>query len=386
MKPAFRRNFTVLAAALASAGLATGCGQRRAADARVEPPLPVRTQPVAARVFERRVSVQGTLEAKHFVQVAARVEGILDEIWVDKGDRVIGGETPLFQVDPIPRRHALAIAEQDLAVAEAGGRVARASVESARAEARKVELDYERFERLRRDDRVSAGEFETMDVARARARAAVAVAEAQAELAESRVRQAGAALEIARKHLADTRVIAPISGQVSARLAEPGERVAVGRIVLRIDDLSEIEAAAFLPAQYYADVQPGATEFRLTLDGHDAGRHTVEYRSPTIHTALRTFEIRGRVRAPDAVPGRMADLTLVFESREQLGVPSSAVLIRDGRPTVFVADAGHARARAVETGWQNDGWTEIRAGLAVGDRVVVEGQTQLRDGQAVEER
>lgn len=386
MKTILGKNLAMAAAALLALELAAGCGRRREAEAPPEPALPVRTQPVAARVFERRLSVQGTLEAKNFVQVAARVEGILDEVWVDKGDAVTGGETPLFQVDPATRRNAVTIAEQDLAVAEAGLRVARATVASARAEARKIELDFERFERLLRDGRVSAGEFETVDVARARSQAAVSVAEAQAELAESRVRQAEAELKIARKNLEDTKVIAPISGTVSARLAEPGERAAVGRVVLRIDDLSEIEAAAYLPAQYYADVLPGRTEFRLTLDGRDAGRHVVEYRAPIIHTALRTFEIRGRVRDPDAVPGRMAGITLVFETREQLGVPSAALLVREGRPTVFVADAGRARARAVEIGWQNDGWTEIRSGLSAGDRVIVEGQTQLRDGQAVEER
>ncbi|HAL91662.1 MAG TPA: efflux RND transporter periplasmic adaptor subunit, partial [Verrucomicrobia bacterium] len=101
---------------------------------------------------------------------------------------------------------------------------------------------------------------------------------------------------------------------------------------------------------------------------------------------LRTFEIKGQVEAADglAVPGQMADLTIVFETRKGLGVPSAAVLVRAGQQVVFVAQDGQARARPVETGFQNDGWTEILSGLEAGETVVTEGQTQLHDGMAVE--
>ena len=85
-----------------------------------------------------------------------------------------------------------------------------------------------------------------------------------------------------------------------------------------------------------------------------------------------------------AVPGNMADLTIVFESRPGLGVPTAAVLVRNGQNVVFVVQDGQAVQRDVQTGLQNDGWTEILAGLEAGETVVTEGQTQLRDGLKVE--
>jgi len=108
--------------------------------------------------------------------------------------------------------------------------------------------------------------------------------------------------------------------------------------------------------------------------------------SPTINPVLRTFEIKGEVsHAPTGVvPGAMAELTLVFETRQSLGVPAAAVLLRNGRPVVFVAADGRAVLRAVETGWQNDGWVEILTGLEAGEAVITEGQTQLTDGGAIE--
>ncbi len=377
----------ILLPLLALGVLSAGCGKaptEAAGDAaRV---LTVRAVPAAARTFERRLTVQGTLEAETFANVAARADGNLDALWVDEGDAVTAGETELFQVDPVQRENARTIARQDLAVAKASQIVAEASALKTEAEARKARLDFERFERLHQDGKVSLGEFESADVARAQAEAGLAVAKAQVDLARRQVKQAEAGLAIAEKNLADARAIAPISGVVSARLAEPGEQMSVGKTVLRIEDLSRVEAAAFLPAQYYPDVVPGATTFRLAVGGRPAGEHTVTTRSPVINPVLRTFEIKGRLQNAGelAVPGQMADLTLVFESREGLGVPSAAVLVRGGRPVVFVARDGVAAAREIETGLQNDGWTEILSGLEPGEAVVTEGQTQLHDGMPVD--
>ncbi|MDD4341761.1 MAG: efflux RND transporter periplasmic adaptor subunit [Kiritimatiellae bacterium] len=368
--------------------LVSGCGNtdNAAALSETERALPIRALPVAARTFEQRLTVQGTLEAKHFAHVAARISGNLDHIWVDEGDAVIAGETALFQVDPTSRENALIISQQDLAVAQASLAVAQASSQKMQAEARKATLDFERFERLYNDDKVSQSEFESAEVAAAQAKAGIAVANAQVDLAERQVKQAEAALSIAEKDLADTQVVAPITGVVSARQAEPGEQMSVGRVILRIDDLSTVEAAAFLPAHYYARVIPGQTQFRLGIGGEPVGEYRITTRSPVINPILRTFEIKGRLdkRNDQVVPGQMADLTLVFESREGLGVPSVAILVRVDRQVVFVVQEGRAVAREVTTGLQNDAWTEILSGLDVGEKVIIEGQTQLHDGMAIE--
>ena len=151
--------------------------------------------------------------------------------------------------------------------------------------------------------------------------------------------------------------------------------MSVGRVLLRIDDLSHIEAAAFIPAQYYADVIPGETMFRLRVNQQDSGTHTVTYRSPTIDTSLRTFEIKGKVFpvSTGVVPGNMAELSIVFSSFQGLGIPENAVIIRNGQPTVFVIEDAVARQQTVTTGLNDRGWIEIKEGLKAGDVVVVEG-------------
>jgi len=60
------------------------------------------------------------------------------------------------------------------------------------------------------------------------------------------------------------------------------------------------------------------------------------------------------------------------------------VLVRNEKNVVFVIKDGLAHQREVQPGLRNDGWLEILSGLNAGEVVVIEGQTQLRDGQPVD--
>ena len=90
---------------------------------------------------------------------------------------------------------------------------------------------------------------------------------------------------------------------------------------------------------------------------------------------LTPFLWKGIALAQEAARRRI----LFEQSRDGI-----VILDRAGKSVVFVAQDGRAVAREVQTGLQNDGWTEILSGLEAGATVVVEGQTQLRDGLPVE--
>ena len=368
------------------AGLAAGCGKKtQTTETEKSTALTVRTQPVASRTFERSLSVQGAIETKVYANVASRIAGNLESVAVDEGDSVKAGETVLFQIDPASLQKELSIAEQTLEVAKASLDVAQATASAAEAEAKKAMLDFDRYKRLHEQGKVSDNEFEARDVQNTQAKAAIDVAKANVNLSERKVSQAAASLEIARKNLADSKVVAPISGVVSSRTAEPGEQMSVGKVVLRIEDLSTKEAVAFIPARYYPEVTEGKTQFGLVMNGRDAGLHTITYRSPTVDPALRTFEIKGKIAGEGdiIVPGDMATVKLVFETRQGLSVPTAAVVFRNGKNIVFVVENNQAVEREVAIGLENDFNTEIRSGLKAGEVVVIEGQSLLNNGRAV---
>lgn len=349
--------------------------------------LPVKVVPVITREFERRFTVQGTLESKYYANVAARTGGNLDAIWVDDGDRVEAGKTRLFQIDPVALSNAVTAAEQNLAVARAALSVNQANVDKTEAEFKKTERDYRRYLRLHEKGTVTDNEYETHETAYTANQAALRLVRSQVQLANAQVGQCEAALRIARKAFQDARIVAPVSGVVSHRASEPGEQIAPGQVILRIDDPSVVKASAFLPAQFYSEVAENKTAFKLSADGKPIGRYPVIYRSPTIDTTLRTFEVKGLVKNnPSAVSGNMVDFTFVFETRKGLAVPDASLLERLDRFVVFVEKDGKAHMTDVKAGLRNDGWTEILEGLHEGDRVLSEGQSQASDGVEVSVR
>ena len=338
-------------------------------------------------LFEQRLVTQGNVEAVNTAWVTPRVDGTLVSIDVDEGDVVIAGQTRLFATDAVKMEQNVVVQEHALAVARCGLKQAQAHQDRAQADLDKAHLDYQRFQRLLQQNATTQDAFEQQESRYKQVAAAFKVAQAQVALASQQVAQTEALLAIARKNLADTVVLAPISGIVSDRLKEPGENGKIGDPVLHIVDINALEVSCYLPAQAYTQISSGTTPLRVNALGIDCGSQLVTYRAPQIHPKLRTFEIKALLEnhATQIAPGAMAQVTAILDSREQWGVPSKAILQRNGQDVVFVIDrSGIAHQEEVQTGWEMDGMTEIISDNIDDDwSVVVMGQGQLDEGTAV---
>ncbi|HUT05054.1 MAG TPA: efflux RND transporter periplasmic adaptor subunit [bacterium] len=355
-------------------------------DTAKQPRVRVALTPISKRTFERRVVMQGNLEAKNFADVSARVEGTIDAVFVDEGDHVVAGKTKLFQVDSLNLRRAVDVRRQDLAVAKCSLREAQAGLEQVDAQLEKADLDLRRYERLHKSNTVSSDAFEQVQSQHKQIKAAHKHSVSLVDLQRELVRQAEIALSIAEKNLSDSLVYAPIDGTVSRKYHEVGEMPEKGKPVLRIEDTSVIEVSAFLPAQFYADVRPGETLMSVRVGERDVGDFAVSYRSPTVDPQLRTFEVKCTLVDPPegVVPGAMADVSIVLERTEGLGVPSQAVQHRGDDEVVFVVGSETARSVKVETGLQTDGYVLLKnCALSEGAPVVTQGQNFLNDGSPV---
>lgn len=390
-----RRNLTLGVVLVACVGAGAYLLHQRKAQAQDNPsPEPssqaqrvsVVTTEAAVRDFERALVVQGNLEAKSFAMVSPRIPGTIETIFVEEGDAVVAGQTRLFQIDAINLEKQVQIKQHETIVAQSSSKEAAANLERIKVDLHKAELDYHRFERLREKEAVTADAFEQQESRYQQLQAARQLAEAQVELAAAKEEQSKAELAMAEKDVADAGVSAPIGGTVSARLQEPGEMGSPGHPVLRIDDISVVEVSAFLPAEYYAAVTLGQTAMRIQVSGIDVGRQVITYKSPTIDPKLRSFEIKCVLHDPPegVAPGAMAQLVVVLESRQGIGVPSEAIQQRGGQAVVFVIENDTARQVPVTTGIETGGWTEIREGdLAEGAPVVTMGQYMVEAGTAV---
>ncbi|HUT90779.1 MAG TPA: efflux RND transporter periplasmic adaptor subunit [Thermoguttaceae bacterium] len=347
--------------------------------------VPVVLTPARQMTFESRIVVSGSVDAKRYALVSARIPGTLDAVYVDEGDRVEAGKTKLFQTDSLKLTKAVAIAKQDLTVAQCSVQEKQALLEKDRAAQSQAQNDVNRYRELVRRNAVAVQILEEQEEECKQCDADVKHTQALIDLAGARSEQARLNLTIAEKDQADSLVLAPISGRVSQRLREPGEMAGAGTPVLRIEDLALLEVSVFLPEAYYAEIVPGETTMRVRVGDVELGDRRVDYKSPTVHSKLRTFEVKGLVESPSegVVPGCLAEVTIVAHSREGVGVPAEAVQTRGDRSVLFTVEGDRAKMIPVKTGRDMEGWIEILDGVAAGTPVVSMGQTLVDDGTPI---
>ena len=348
--------------------------------------IPVVLAPVSIRNFEKRLVVQGNLEARNIAMVHARVAATIQSIFVDEGDYVVAGKSKLFQIDALKLEKGVEVRTQALAVAGCALNEKTANLERVEADLYKANIDYKRFKELLKDGTVSNDEFERVESRHKQAVASHKHAQTLIDLAKEQRRQAEASLEIAEKDLRDALVYAPISGKISQRFQEPGEMGDTKEPVLKIVDPTVIEVSAFLPSEYYPLIRSGETPMRVRVYGIGLEEQVVSYKSPTIHQKLRTFEIKCIISDPPegVVPGAMAHIEVLLEQRNGLGVPLVSLQQRADRTVVFSVDRDIAHMVEVETGLETDGWVEIKGEtLEENKPIVTMGHFILEEGAAV---
>ncbi len=204
------------------------------------------------------------------------------------------------------------------------------------------------------------------------------------QAARAAVQLSQAALDFARLQVANASVRSPIDGVVSARLTEPGQLAAPGAAVLRIVSLKNVYFEAQVPETDVASIRAGLPA-PVRVDAYPGkvftGRVARVY--PTASTTSRNFVVRvvldnsgGRLR-----PGLFARGAIAVERRRGIVIPKDALLTRDGKTTVFVAQTGDtAKLRSVKVGVLTAETAEVRSGVRPGERVIVAGQEALEDG------
>jgi len=348
--------------------------------------IPVVVMPVESRMFEKFIAVQGNLESKNFAVVSPRIAGTIEEIYVDEGDVVAGGQSKLFKTDAVALKERVEIQQHLLAVEKSARRQAMANLEKTKADYHKADLDYHRFERLFKKKVVTEDAFEQQQSRYKQIKAAVKLAKANVDLATANIQKAKADLVISKKDLADTVIHAPITGKISHRFKQPGEMGRPGEPAVRIDDTSLIEVSAYLPTQYYTEVIPEQTKVEVIVSGTNIGQFPVSYKSPTINPKLRTFEFKCLLdnSSEHVAPGAMAQIRVILEKRQGLAIPSTSIQQRGNKSVVFTIINDKAQKVEVQTGIENNGWTEfISDELNEQSLIVTMGQDMLNDGQAI---
>lgn len=204
------------------------------------------------------------------------------------------------------------------------------------------------------------------------------------DAARQRMRQAGmndqqiALVERTGRVQPRITLVAPASGIVTELPAREGGTVMPGTLLARINELSTVWVEAEVPESQATMLRRGSPVSARTpaLPGEEF-TGTLQALLPEVNSATRTRKARLELANPTGqlVPGMFVQMTLAApEARTALLVPTEA-LVRTGQRTLVMAVEGDDfRPLEVTTGIEQDGMTEILAGLDQGQRVVLSGQ------------
>ena len=277
------------------------------------------------------VSGNGRIEATE-IDVAAKLGGRVQSIVVKEGEFVTAGQTLAhMQIDTLEASRDEARARQQQAVAAVASAQAQVAVRESDRQAvlalvaqRQSELDaaQRRLARSQTLVREGASSDQEVDDDRARERslqAAVVAAKAQADAAQAaitaahtQVASARAAVTAAEASVArikadidDSALVAPRSGRVQYRIAQPGEVIGGGGKVLNLVDLSDVYMTFFLPEPVAGRLALGS-EVRIVLDAAPQlviparvsfVASTAQFTPKTVETASERQKLMFRVKA-----------------------------------------------------------------------------------------
>jgi HlyD family secretion protein len=305
------------------------------------------------------VNASAELEAEQRVNVSPKRQGILEELFVEEGDRVESGQ-PLARMDAGDLQERL--------------RELKAQVISAEAQLERSRSELERNERLYRQNAISLSDYNTV-------RSTFLVEQAAVNAARQR-------LEARRVEQADLIVRAPFSGVVTQRFADPGAFVTptttasatAGATSSSIVELSQgLEVVAKVPESDIGRVregQPASVRVDAFPDRRFAARvkritpRAVKQNNVTSFDVYLTFV----EPTPELRIGMTADVG--FQTgvlRERTLVPTVAIVTENGQPGVLLVGADRKPTfQTVELGESGGRDTEILSGLEPGTRIFID--------------
>ncbi|HSR69954.1 MAG TPA: efflux RND transporter periplasmic adaptor subunit [Acidobacteriota bacterium] len=335
--------------------------------------ISVKAYRVERQSISRFLLSNTTLEPIREVVVVARLGALVTAILVEEGDRVREGQL-LARLDDREIRNEHEQAR--IAVDQAEIRARQAEVQAEQSQS-----NLQRSERLRSQKLISQQDYDQASLSARTERLAYEVARQEYEAAQAR-------LEAAELQLEYTTIESSISGVVTERMIDVGDRLSANQEVFRVEDFTPMWARVFIPERDLKRVGLGQRAL-IEIEAFPEESFTaavkminprVDAQSGTVKVTLEVAASRGLLR-----PGMFGVVKIPTETRRDvLVVPKKAIVREREENRVFVIqENGTVSKRTVELGLTEEDRVEVLSGVSEGDAVVTVGQESLNDGYPV---
>jgi membrane fusion protein, multidrug efflux system len=296
--------------------------------------LPVATVRVQSIELKPHVATENAV-------IEAKVSGQIQKMLVVPGQQVKAGEL-LVQLSV---------------------REIQAKLDEALASQRQTENDLKRYSTLLEQHVVSQQDFDAV---------------------QTRARITRAAVIEAETNLAYATITAPFDGVITRKLVDVGDLASPGKPLVEIEDTKSLRLEADVPEAIVGSVEMGA-KFSVRIEARSNELEgIVSEVAPTGDPNSRTFVVKLDLPSSAGLrAGQFGRVAIPVGETPVLRTPASAVIQRGQMELVFVIADECAHLRLVKTGKRIGDEVELVSGVDPGEQVVIEGSTNLVDGQPV---
>jgi multidrug efflux pump subunit AcrA (membrane-fusion protein) len=396
-----KTKFTILAAIGLLAMTVASCGKNREVAAEKPPVVKgARVERISMSPVEDYYEATGTVRSKTTTVLSSKIMGTVISLRAREGDKVSAGRV-LVEIDNRDAIAQLQKADAGLRQAQEGPaeveqaiNAAKSAQAAADANKRLADSTYARYQALYERKSVSPQEFDEakakQEMAEAEARRAADTLKMLAtkrQQALAQIDQAKADVANAQVFVSYARIASPIGGVVMAKHTEVGSTATPGTPLLTIEDGSRYRLEVAVEESQLGKIRMGQRA-RLRIDALGANdlEGGVSEITPAADPLSRSYTVKIDLpERQDLRSGVYGKALFTSGRRQAIVIPRKAVTYRGQLAGVFVVDdAGVARLRLIKTGKTYGENVEALSGLNDGERVVVDGVADVKDGARIQ--
>jgi len=355
------------------------------------------------------VRTNGRVAPLRWTAIRAGSEGAVTRILVERGQTVARGAV-LLELESGSARADLAAAtarksqaEADLAMLEQGGRASelariRSGIASAEFELETARTEAAGLERLVEKQAATRHELSQarerarkaeVQISSLKAQEAAIVSPVDRREAESRIRNAEAAIAAARRRIDLSTVRAPMAGVLYQLDIRPGAYVRPGDLIGEVGEIDAVRVTIFVDEPELGRVDAGMP-VSITWDALPqrewSGRIDKVPAQIVSMGTRQVGEVTGVIENADHTLPPGANVNAVIESKvveNVVAIPKEALRRRGEEVGVFVLNGETVSWRTIEVGSSSITLAEAVTGVSAGDQVALATEVDLADGQAV---
>lgn len=309
--------------------------------------IAVHTVKISGTSYSSPYNYVGTIEEETKTSISFKVQGNVQRIYVDEGQKVAKGAL---------------LAQMDAETLQQSYNAAKASYEQAEDAIRRMKLLY---------DNQSLSEVKYVE-------------------AQTKVEQAKSMYQIAKQNLTDARLMAPVAGVVGKRSIEVGENVMPGQPAFSLLDTRTVKVKIAVPEREIA-LLPAHAATQIEIPALNDAKYAGEITEKGVIAdgATHTYEVKIRLdnKLGKLMPGMVCNVSIVDESNtdRRFILPNNAVLVTDkDEHFVWCVKGGIATGIKVQVGALTTAGVVIENGLTEGMEIITEGMQKVSEGMKVE--